>query len=338
MSAFNDTFLRACRNEVTDHTPVWFMRQAGRSLPGYRELRKKYDMLTLAQTSELAAQVSLEPVERLDVDAAILFADIMLLPIAMGVDVKIIDSVGPIVDEQITGLKDIAKLRPFDPANLEYLRQTIKILRSELNVPLIGFSAAPFTLASYLIEGKPTRTWVKTKQFMYEQPEAWSQLMKTLSHAIIGYLDMQITAGVQAVQLFDSWVGCLAPTDYRHYVLPHVQGIFASLKDQSVPRTHFGTNTAGLLPDFAHVDCEVIGLDWRMDLNWAKQFTGSKAIQGNLDPAIMLASTETMYAHVDQLFDSLPSRTGYVFNFGHGVLPETDDIKLKKLVEYIHAK
>jgi len=338
MSSFNDTFLRACRNETTEYTPVWFMRQAGRSLPGYRELRKKYDMLTLARTPELAAQVSLEPVERLGVDAAILFADIMLLPIAMGVDVKIIDSVGPIIDKPIADAKDIAKLHLFDPTNVEYLLQTIQLLRSELKVPLIGFSAAPFTLASYLIEGKPTRTWLKTKRFMYEKPESWNQLMGTLSGAIIGYLQAQIAAGVQAVQLFDSWVGCLAPTDYRQYVLPHVQRIFAALKDHAIPRTHFGTNTAGLLPDFATVDCEVIGLDWRMDLSWAKQFTGTKAIQGNLDPTIMLASNETIQTHIDQLFESLPSDAGYIFNFGHGVLPETDDAKLKTLVEYIHAK
>jgi uroporphyrinogen decarboxylase len=338
VSEFNDTFLRAARGEATPVTPVWFMRQAGRSLPGYRKLRQKYDMLTLAQTPELAAQVSLEPVERLGVDAAILFADIMILPIAMGVGVKIVDSVGPIIDDPITGPADIAKLRPFEPANVEYLSQTIRLLRVELKVPLIGFSAAPFTLASYLVEGEPTRKWAKTKRFMYEQPEAWEQLMDTLSTAIIGYLQTQIDAGAQAIQLFDSWVGCLAPADYRRYVLPHVQRIFAALAGRDVPRIHFGTDTAGLLADFANVDCEVIGLDWRVDISRAQQVIGAKAIQGNLDPAILLSDQSIIHAQIDQLFEALPSRAGYIFNLGHGVLPETDDAKLKELVRYIHAK
>lgn len=335
---FDDTFLRACYGKPTDRIPVWFMRQAGRSLPGYRELRKKYDVLTLTQTPELAARISLEPIERLGVDAAILFADIMLLPIAMGVDVKIVDAVGPIVGNPVVAKPDIARLRPFDPGNAANLQETIKILRKELRVPLIGFSAAPFTLASYLIEGEPTRKWLKTKRFMFEQTAAWRQLMDVLSEAIILYLSMQIDAGVQAVQLFDSWVGCLAPHDYREYVLPYVQKIFTGLKAKSVPRIHFGTDTGAMLADFADVDCEVIGLDWRIDLARAKQSIGNKSIQGNLDPTVMLASQQTIETKVDQIMAGLPSRDGYIFNFGHGVLPETDDTKLRKLVEYLHGK
>ncbi|HEY4160754.1 MAG TPA: uroporphyrinogen decarboxylase [Candidatus Saccharimonadales bacterium] len=334
----NDTFLKACYGETTDHIPVWFMRQAGRSLPGYRELRKKHDVLTLTRTPELAAQVSLEPVERLGVDAAILFADIMLLPIAMGVDVRIVESVGPIVDKPLVGTAYIRSLQKFDPKNAQYLQETIKLLRGKLQVPLIGFSAAPFTLASYLIEGEPTRKWLKTKRFMFEQTDDWNLLMGTLADAIIDYLSMQIDAGAQAVQLFDSWVGCLAPADYRQYVLPHVQKIFAALKTKGVPRIHFGTDTAGLLADFADVDCEVVGLDWRIDLARAKQIAGSKSLQGNLDPTVLLADQETIHAHVDQLLGSLPARDGFIFNLGHGVLPETDDVKLKELVEYIHGK
>ncbi|HUB94007.1 MAG TPA: uroporphyrinogen decarboxylase [Verrucomicrobiae bacterium] len=335
---FNDSFLKVCYGEKTEHIPVWFMRQAGRSLPGYREIRKKYDVLTLTQTPELAAQVSLEPVERLGVDAAILFADIMLLPIAMGVDVKIVDSVGPIVDKPIIRPADIKKLKPFETANVEYLQKTIKILRGELTVPLIGFSAAPFTLASYLLEGEPTRRWLKTKRFMFEQPKAWDLLMATLTGAIIAYLSVQIEAGAQAVQLFDSWVGCLAPADYRTYVLPHVQRIFTALSDKKVPRIHFGTDTAGLLPDIASLDCEVVGLDWRVDIAQVRAVLGDKALQGNLDPVIMLADQKTIYRHVDRIIDSLPNRKGFIFNFGHGVQPETDDAKLKELVEYIHGK
>jgi uroporphyrinogen decarboxylase len=335
---FNDTFLKACYGKPTEHIPVWFMRQAGRSLPGYRKIREKYDVLTLTQTPELAAQVSLEPVEWLNVDAAILFADIMLLPIAMGLDVKIIDSIGPIVGNPIIQPADIKKLKPFQPSNVQYLQETIKILRGELQVPLIGFSAAPFTLASYLLEGEPTRRWLKTKRFIFEQPDGWDRLMTVLTDAIIEYLSTQIEAGVQAVQLFDSWVGCLAPADYRAYVLPHVQRIFTALKEKEVPRIHFGTDTAGLLPDIASLDCEVVGLDWRVDIANAKTVLEKKALQGNLDPVVMLSDQKTIHSHVDRITDSLPSKSGFIFNFGHGVQPETDDAKLKELVEYIHAK
>ena len=334
----NDNFLKATRGERVTKVPVWFMRQAGRSLPGYRKLRKKYGVLELTQTPELAAQVSLEPIERLGVDAAILFADIMLLPIAMGVKVKIVDAVGPVIDHPLKSAKDIARLKTFSPENAIYLQQTIKILRSELKVPLIGFSGAPFTLASYLLEGRPTRSWSITKKFMLEHPKEWDALMRTLSDGIIGYLSMQIDAGVQAVQLFDSWVGALSPADYRMHVLPHVRRIFKSLKKKNVPRIHFGTNTAGLLNDFANVDCEVVGLDWRIDLKTARKLLPHKALQGNLDPTILLADEKTIHARVDDMLRGIHPRKGYIFNFGHGVLPETDDKKLKRLVEYVHEK
>lgn len=335
---FDDTFLKACRSEATTHTPVWFMRQAGRSLPGYRALREKYDVLTLARTPELAAQISMEPIEILGVDAAILFADIMLLPLAMGVDLKIVDAVGPVIERPIAGIKDIDALAPLDPARITYLTQTIKILREELAVPLIGFSGAPFTLASYLIEGKPTRQWIKTKRFMMEQPQAWARLMEKLSEAIVIYLSSQIDAGAQAIQLFDSWAGCLSPADYRKFVLPYVRSIFSALKNKGVPRIHFGTDTSAMLHDFADVDCEVIGLDWRVDLGTAKAMIGDKAMQGNLDPVVLLGDEAMIKENVDRIFDSLSSRTGFIFNLGHGVLPETDDRTLKNLVEYVHKK
>jgi uroporphyrinogen decarboxylase len=341
---FNDRFLKAARGEPTDKIPVWFMRQAGRSLPGYRELRKKYDVLTLAQTPELAAQVSFEPVERLGVDAAILFADIMLLPLAMGVDLKIVDSVGPVITKPITNAGDVRAFKPLDIKNISYLQETITMLRAgngtvgPLAVPLIGFSGAPFTLASYLIEGKPSRTWTATKRFMVEQPEAWARLMEVLSEAIVVYLSAQIDAGAQAVQLFDSWVGCLSPADYRASVLPYVQKIFAAIRGKNVPRIHFGTDTAGLLADFADVDCEVVGFDWRIDLARGKAIVGAKAVQGNLDPVALLGDEKVLFAKVDAMIASLPSRNGYIFNLGHGILPETDDQKVKRLVEYIHAK
>jgi uroporphyrinogen decarboxylase len=338
LGGFNETFLRACRSEPVDHVPVWFMRQAGRSLPGYRALRQKYDVLTLARTPELAAQVSIEPIGLLGVDAAILFADIMLLPLAMGVDLHIVDAVGPVIERPINEMKDIDALLPLDPAKIEYLSKTIRILRAELAVPLIGFSGAPFTLASYLIEGRPTRQWIKTKRFMMERPREWASLMQKLSEAIVIYLSTQIDAGAQVIQLFDSWVGCLSPSDYRTFVLPYVQSIFSALAAKGVPRIHFGTDTGAMLRDFANVDCEVIGLDWRVDIKDAKAIVGSKAVQGNLDPVVLLGDEKIIKENVDRIFASLPSRTGFIFNLGHGVLPETNDQVLKRLVSYAHEK
>jgi uroporphyrinogen decarboxylase len=335
----NDSiFLKACRGEPVDRIPVWFMRQAGRSLPGYRKLRETHDVLSLTQTPELAAQVSMEPIELLGVDAAILFADIMLLPIAMGIEVKIIEGVGPVIDDPIDTPEKVSRLQMFTPYAIAYLQETIRILRSKLSVPLIGFSGAPFTLASYLIEGKPSRTWFKTKRFMLEHPESWEKLMSVLSDGIVGYLQTQIKAGAQAVQLFDSWVGALSPEQYRDFVLPHVQHIFASLKDEKVPRLHFATNTAGILEDFSNVDCEVIGVDWRMSLGEARQQIGGKSIQGNLDPAVLLAPWETLTQTVDRMLAEVNPKQGYIFNLGHGMPPEADDVVIKKLVDYVHSK
>ena len=334
----NDLFLRACRGEQVEHIPVWFMRQAGRSLPGYRKLRETHGVLALTQTPELAAQVSAEPVELLGVDAAILFADIMLLPIAMGIKLQIIDAVGPVLDDPIDTPEKVASMERFAPERVAYLAETIRILRGMLSVPVIGFSGAPFTLASYLIEGRPSRTWLKTKRFMLEHPESWDKLMTILSEGIVEYLRVQVAAGVQAVQLFDSWVGCLSPLQYQTYVLPHVRHIFSSLKDEGVPRLHFGTNTAGILEHFADVDCEVIGVDWRMSLADARKKTGNKALQGNLDPAMLLAPWETLKDSVDNMLKEVEPKRGYIFNLGHGMLPEADDQVVRKLVEYFHPK
>lgn len=335
-------FLKACRNEPVDCVPVWFMRQAGRSLPGYRKLRTKYDLLTLAQTPELAAQVTLEPIELLGVDAAILFADIMLLPIAMGIEVQMVDSVGPVINEPIDTPERIDHLQSFTPEKITYLEETIHILRDSLNVPLIGFSGAPFTLASYLIEGKPTRTWFGTKRFMFEHEKAWHTLMRLLSEGIVGYLRTQVHAGAQALQLFDSWVGCLSPREYRIFVLPHMQYIFDALKDTGVPRLHFGTNTGGMLRDFSNVDCEVIGVDWRIALSDAKiritHKPQEKSLQGNLDPMMLLGPWEGIKDSVDEMLREIDPKKGYICNLGHGVPPETDSAVLQKLVAYIHEQ
>lgn len=334
---FNDTFLRACRRQPTDYTPVWYMRQAGRYMPEYRKLRQKYDMLTLTQTPELAAQITMQPVNYLGVDAAILFADIMCVPIAMGVDVKIVDSVGPIIDHPIKNQADVDKLQDFGTSEIDYLTQTIKLVRQELKVPLIGFSGAPFTLASYLIEGQPTRDWFTTKRFMYNQPELWGQLMNKLSDCVIFYLKQQIKAGAQAIQLFDSWVGCLSAADFRQYVLPYNKRIFEALNDAQVPRIIFGTDTAAILTDFASVECEVVGLDWRIDMGVAQELLVGKAIQGNLDPSVLMSSFTTITAKTDQILRSLKTRQGYIFNLGHGVYKQADPDILKRLVNYVHT-
>jgi uroporphyrinogen decarboxylase len=334
----NDLFLRAARGEKVEKIPVWFMRQAGRSLPGYRKLRETYGVLELTQTPALAAEVSLEPVELLGVDAAILFADIMLLPMAMGIDLEIVENVGPVIKEPLNTPEKIARLLPFTEERADFLKETIRILRTKLSVPLIGFSGAPFTLASYLIEGKPSRTWFATKRFMLEHPEAWETLMIKLSAGVIEYLKMQIASGAQAVQIFDSWVGCLSPEQYRAQVLPHMQRIFSALQKTGVPRIHFGTNTAGFLEDFANVDAEVIGVDWRMRLLDARNRLGSKTIQGNLDPAFLLAPEKVLHETVDAMFASINQKQGYIFNLGHGMPPEASNDVVKKLVDYVHAQ
>ena len=312
------------------------MRQAGRYLPEYRALRQKYDVLTLACTPELAAEVSLQPVRRLGVDAAILFADIMLVPIAMGIDVQIVDSIGPVIDHPIRSSPDVERLRQFARADIDFLRQTILLLRAELKVPLIGFSGAPFTLASYLIEGRPTRDWQLTKHFMYTQPALWAKLMDKLTQAIIFYLAEQVEAGAQAVQLFDSWVGCLSSTDYLRFVHPFNQRILSSLAGTGVPRIVFGTDTTAILADFA-ANCEVAGLDWRIALPQARKLLPQLALQGNLDPAVLGAGWEVIASHTDELLKSLPDRRGFIFNLGHGVWKQADPDQLRRLVDYVHT-
>ncbi|HEY2004615.1 MAG TPA: uroporphyrinogen decarboxylase [Candidatus Saccharimonadia bacterium] len=334
---FNDTFLRACRFEPTDYTPVWFMRQAGRYMPEYRALRRKHDVLTLTRTPELAAEISLQPVRTLGVDAAILFADIMLVPIAMGADVKIVDTVGPVLDDPIDSRPSIDRLHQFARADIEYLRRTIQILRGELKIPLIGFSGAPFTLASYLIEGAPSRTWLKTKRFMYEQPKLWHELMDKLAEAIIFFLHEQVDAGAQALQVFDSWVGALSPVDFREFVLPYNRRIFTALASTNVPRIAFGTDTAGILTDFADVDCEVVGLDWRQDLAQVRRLLPDKAVQGNLDPAVLASGWKATEHQAAQILASMPNRRGFIFNLGHGVWKEADPETLRRLVDYVHT-
>lgn len=351
----NTTFLDACYSKKTSHTPVWYMRQAGRYLPEYRKLKQKYNILDIVKTPELAAKVSLQPIDILHVDAAILFADIMTPLLGSGVDLEIVENIGPVIKNPIEKLSDVKKLRRLEPKqDIPYLLETIGILKHELKnrVPLIGFSAAPFTLASYLIEGKPTRDFIKTKSLMYSQPKTWELLMQKLTDMIIIYLQSQIAAGVDALQLFDSWVGTLSEIDYQEYVLPYTKQIFSSLRranpdsiggtqgsNLQIPLIHFGTNTAGMLKSFASVSCDVVGVDWRVDIAKAwKEIGYQKTIQGNLDPVILLSDFSIIKKRVDHIFDSLPKKEGYIFNLGHGVLPTTPVKNLEKLTEYIHKK
>lgn len=338
----NTTFLDACYSKKTSHTPVWYMRQAGRYLPEYRKLKEKYTILDIVRTPELAAKVSLQPVDILSVDAAILFADIMVPLIGVGIDLDIVEHIGPVIKHPIRTSEAVKKLRDLSPKqDIPYLLKTITILKKELNntVPLIGFSAAPFTLASYLIEGKPTRDFMQTKLFMYTNQKAWHTLMQKLTDMIIVYLQTQVAAGVTALQLFDSWVGNLSEYDYQTFVLPYSKQIFEALKKDPIPTIHFGTNTAGMLKTFSSVACDVVGVDWRISIDKAwSQIGMHKAIQGNLDPALLLSDFSLIRKHVDEIFSKLPKKEGYIFNVGHGILQQTPVENLKRLTEYIHTK
>jgi uroporphyrinogen decarboxylase len=333
----NDRFLRACRHEPVDATPVWFMRQAGRSFAAYRALRERYGILELAKTPELCAEVTLMPVRELGVDAAVLFADIMLPLEPMGVALGIEPEIGPIIERPIRSPADVDSLGPFDPGGVSFTIDAIRIVRTALDgrAGVIGFSGAPFTLACYLIEGRPSRDYAQAKAFMYREPEAWHRLMDRLSTMVSAYLRAQIDAGAQVVQLFDSWVGGLGPADYLEFVQPHVRRIFDSLDD--VPTIHFGTGTAALLELMADAGGSVIGVDHRVALGDAWRRIGyEKGIQGNLDPARLLAGWEATEAGARSVLDQAAGRPGHIFNLGHGVLPETDPDHLRRLVDFAH--
>jgi uroporphyrinogen decarboxylase len=333
-------FLRACRRESTDCTPVWFMRQAGRYLPEYQALREKYDLLTICQTPELAIEVTLQPLKRFDLDAVILFSDIMVPLAALGIPFDIIEHLGPVIARPIATERQIAALeiQPVDEA-LAYVAEAIGLLKKELEgaVPLIGFAGAPFTLASYLIEGKPSRTFTQTKRLMYSDSSAWHTLMVKLSQVILEYLKLQIRSGAQAVQLFDSWVGCLSPQDYQAFVLPYTKSIFDELSATGVPRIHFGTETTALLPLMRRAGGDVISIDWRLSLDRAWELIGSdRAIQGNLDPAVLLGPQELIGKQTRMILDQASSRPGHIFNLGHGILPETPPENVQYLVDLVH--
>jgi uroporphyrinogen decarboxylase len=331
-----DRFLRACRLEPVDATPIWFMRQAGRSFAGYRRLRERYGILELAKTPELCAEVTLMPVRELGVDAAVMFADIMLPLEPMGVGLRIEPDVGPIIDHPIRSAEDVRALRTFDPDGIEFTLDAIRLVRRELGggAGVIGFSGAPFTLACYLIEGRPSREFATAKAFMYREAEAWHDLMDRLATMAIAYLGAQVEAGAQVVQLFDSWVGGLGPADYEAFVAPHVRRIFDAM---TVPAIHFGTGTGGLLERLAATGGDVIGVDHRVSLAEAWERIGpGRGIQGNLDGARILAGWEATRAGADRVIAEAGGRTGHVFNLGHGVMPQSDTDVLRRLVDHVH--
>ena len=335
----NDRFVRACRGEAVDATPIWFMRQAGRSFAAYRKLRERYGILELAKTPELCAEVTLMPVRELGVDAAVLFADIMLPLEPMGVGLRIEPEVGPIIDRPIRSAADVAALRPFDPAEVSFTLDAIRLVRRELDgvAGVIGFSGAPFTLACYLIEGRPSRDFAIAKAFMYREPAAWHDLMGRLAAMVVAYLQAQVEAGADVVQLFDSWVGGLGPADYREYVQPHVRRIFAAL--DGVLTIHFGTGTASLLELLAEAGGDVIGLDHRVGLADAWRRVGfDRGVQGNLDAARLLAGWEATRDGARRVLDEAAGRPGHIFNLGHGVLPATDPLLLRRLVDFVHEQ
>ncbi|MFC4769638.1 uroporphyrinogen decarboxylase [Effusibacillus consociatus] len=335
---FNDNFLRACRKEPVDHVPVWYMRQAGRYQPEYRKVREKYSLMEICELPEVCAEVTLLPVRQLNTDAAILFSDIMIPVKAMGIDVDIKGGYGPVIANPIKEAADVQRLRDLDPeADLPKTMDTIRILHRELNVPLIGFAGAPFTLASYMIEGGPSKNYYKTKQMMYAAPEVWNALMDKLGDMIITYMKAQVKAGAQAVQIFDSWIGSLSPSDYRRYVFPTMKKIFEALKGIGAPTIYFGINTGELLSVWKELPVDVIGVDWRVPLDSARARVGSDfALQGNLDPALLLAPWDVIERNAKEILDMGMAQPGYIFNLGHGVFPEVKGETLQKLTEFVH--
>lgn len=334
---FNDTILKAYKGETTSHTPAWFMRQAGRSQREYLEIKKKYSLFEITHQPELCAYVTRLPVEQYGIDAAILYKDIMTPLPAMGIDVEIVSGVGPVIDNPLKDRADIEKLGELEPEeDIDYVLNTIKLLTEEqLNVPLIGFSGAPFTLASYMIEGGPSKTYAKTKAFMYKESELWFMLMDKLADMIITYATAQVKAGVSAIQIFDSWVGSLNESDYRIFIKPTMNHIFTELRKLDVPLILFGIGAKHLLLEFNDLPVDVIGLDWRITIPEARAMGVTKVLQGNLDPAILLADWDTIETRTKAILDDGMADGRHVFNLGHGVTPDITQETLKKLANLV---
>ena len=333
-------FLDACHLRQPDVTPIWFMRQAGRCLADYRDLRKKYDILTMAKTPELCTQVTLMPVQKLGVDAAVLYADIMLPLEPMGISLEIEPDLGPVIHNPVRTMKDVDALRVIRAEeSVSFVMEAVRMVRRELEgkQAVIGFSGAPFTLACYMIEGRPSRDYSIAKSLMYGQSEVWHALMTKLADVVSDYLLAQIRAGADVVQLFDSWVGALSPSAYRRFVLPYTRRIFQAVKQTGTPAIHFGTGTAALLPLMAEAGGDVISVDWRVDLDEAwSQIGYDRGIQGNLDPTLLLTSWPVIEAGMHDILRRAGNRPGHIFNLGHGVLAATNPDMLRRLVDAVH--
>ncbi|WP_309120354.1 uroporphyrinogen decarboxylase [Paenibacillus sp.] len=339
MSAYNDLFLRACRGETTERVPVWYMRQAGRYDPEYRKIKEKYSLLEICEQPELAAEVTLMPVKKLGVDAAILYSDIMNPVASIGIDFDIVKNIGPVIHNPVRTRADVEALRPIDvEGDLSHILKTIRILDRELKVPLITFAGSPFTIASYLIEGRPSKSYILTKTMMYNEPDVWHALMNKLGDMIVAYVRAQFENGSKAVQLFDSWVGALSPRDFRAYVLPVIERIFRELSDIPHPKIYFpGVASGELLPLLGGVEADVIGLDWRVSVREGRRRLGDRfAVQGNLDPYVLTASQDVIEAQAAAILDEGMEAPGYIFNLGHGLFPEASLEKLKSLTDFVH--
>jgi uroporphyrinogen decarboxylase len=334
----NTRFLKACRMEKTDCTPVWFMRQAGRYMKAYRDIREKHSLMDMFKNPDLAAEITLQPVNAFSVDAAIIFADILLPLEGMGIGFEF--APGPVIRNPIRSAADVEAMRIADPQeDLGYVLKGLQYVRKEIDgkVPLIGFAGAPFTLASYAIEGGSSSDYLRTKDLMYRNPASWDLLMTKFSDTILAYLKAQVGAGAQVVQLFDSWAGCLSPTDYQSHVLPYTQKIFKSLRKEGIPSIHFGTGTAGLLPLISEAGGDVVGVDWRVSLNGAwKSISTHAGIQGNLDPAALMAPLSVLMHKAADVLEEAGGRPGHIFNLGHGILPSTPEDSVKALADFVH--
>ncbi len=331
--------VRAARREAVERTPVWFMRQAGRSLPEYRKIRETYGLFEIVRQPELCAEVTLQPVRRHDVDAAVMFADIMLPVIGMGIDVDLVENVGPVVARPIATMADVERLRTPEPEeSVPFVLEAVRLVRAELRADqaVVGFCGGPFTVAGYLVEGRPTREFTKVKRLMYSQPDVWYALLEKLTQAFVPYVRGKVRAGADVIQVFDSWVGALSPADYREFVQPYSVKILAALE---CPTIHFGTGTATLLRDMREAGGDVIGLDWRipLDVGW-ETVGGDRGVQGNLDPAALLGPWERVEAAALGVLHRAAGRPGHIFNLGHGVLPDTNPDDLGRLVELVHER
>lgn len=336
--AITSPFLRACRGLEPSHTPVWFMRQAGRSLPEYLAIREGVPMLESCFRTDMVVEITMQPVRRHGVDAAIFFSDIVVPLKAIGVDLDIVPGTGPVVAEPIRSAEQVRALRDLEPDDVTSITDAVRGLVQELGgTPLIGFAGAPFTLASYLVEGGPSRDHRRTKELMYGNPDLWHALLERIAAIAGQFLRLQVEAGASAIQLFDSWAGALSPADYDRYVRPHSAAVLESVADLDVPRIHFGVGTGELLSRMGEAGADVVGVDWRVPLADAIGRVGPRAVQGNLDPTLLFAPTDVVHARAAEIIEAGRAARGHVFNLGHGVLPATDPDALTRLVDFVHS-